>query len=62
MVIAALQSPSVGMAARLDPMHGQMKSQLQVSMYSPSICQLAIASSRVVGVAEILPETGQDYK
>ena len=32
-VTAALQSPSVGVAARLDVMHGHRKVQLQVSMY-----------------------------
>ncbi|MDA0704500.1 MAG: hypothetical protein O3A96_14885, partial [Proteobacteria bacterium] len=40
MAIAALQSPSVGRAVRLVPMQGQMKSQLHVSMYCPSIFQL----------------------
>ncbi|MQM40067.1 hypothetical protein KBTX_04110 [wastewater metagenome] len=42
MATAALQSPSVGLAVRLEPMQGQMKSQLQVSMYCPSICQPAM--------------------
>ncbi len=42
--MAALQSPSVGRAARLEVMQGHRKLQLQVSMYSPSICQSAMVS------------------
>ena len=41
-VTAALQSPSVGRAARFEVMHGHSSVQLQVSMYSPLICQVAI--------------------
>ncbi len=44
MATAALQSPSVGCAARFEEMQGQRKAQLQVSMYSPEMCQ-AIAFS-----------------
>ncbi|MEO6564931.1 MAG: hypothetical protein ABIO63_02760 [Casimicrobiaceae bacterium] len=42
MVMAALQSPSVGRPAKLDVMQGHKKVQLQVSMYSPLMFQLAI--------------------
>jgi hypothetical protein len=40
--MAALQSPSLGRAVRFDPMHGQRKVQLQVSMYCPSMRQPAM--------------------
>jgi hypothetical protein len=51
-VIAAWQSPSVGCAARFEVMHGHTKVQLQVSMYSPLICQFAIDRSLdVMGVS-----------
>jgi hypothetical protein len=43
MVIAALQSPSVGRAVRLEVMHGHKNAQLHVSMYRPLICQLDMA-------------------
>jgi hypothetical protein len=40
--MATLQSPSVGRAVRFEVMHGHSSVQLQVSMYSPLICQEAI--------------------
>jgi hypothetical protein len=43
-VTAALQSPSVGEAARLEVMHGHSSVQLQVSMYSPLICHVAMTA------------------
>jgi hypothetical protein len=42
---AAWQSPSVGLAVKLDVMQGHSISQLQVSMYSPLICQAAMMLS-----------------
>ena len=56
-VIAAWQSPSVGWAARLEVMHGHKKVQLQVSMYSPLICQPAIRRSSELPGA---PQLGRD--
>jgi hypothetical protein len=42
---AALQSPSVGRADRLEVMQGHSIAQLHVSMYCPEIFQVDIANS-----------------
>ena len=44
-VTAALQSPSVGGAARFEVMQGHRNAQLHVSMYSPLTCQPAMIVS-----------------
>src|SRR5512147_943757 len=62
-VTAALQSPSVGRAARLDQMHGHSSVQLHVSMYSPLICQpaMAILLRGAVDLGSVRPARGASW-